>query len=268
MIRRKIKPIMISLFLYFSLGNIVISSKTDEIPITPNDEFFTVAVDFFEIDPDTYRLIVTGEVVNPLNLSLDEIKSMPVTSEIVRLTCVGYNRQVPDSTSLTGVANWTGVQLSHVLNLAQINYETARDISLHTPDLHGQYAFSTSLNLTEAFWEDVLLAYEMNGVPLPPDHGFPIRLVCPRFFGYKWIKWLKYINVTTKNYLGLYERNGYSDSPFVDVPLQIYYWPISQSQVPSPKSSFWPRLEILLAMIVITTIPKFVKKLPIDTKKE
>ncbi|MFX0151865.1 MAG: molybdopterin-dependent oxidoreductase [Candidatus Hodarchaeota archaeon] len=264
MIRRKIKPILISLILCFTLGNMVMEGKTDEeIPITPNNEFFKVAIDFFDINPDTYRLIVTGEVMNPLNLSLTEIKSMPVTSEIVRLTCIMYNRKVPEFASLTGVANWTGVQLSYILNLARINFETVLDISLHTPDLHGESAYSTSLDVTEAFWEDVILAYEMNGEPLPAEHGFPIRLVCPRFFGYKWIKWLQYINVTTDNYLGYYERKGFSDSPFVDVPLPIYYTqPESQSpesQASSQKTSFWPRLEIFLAMIVIGIIPKFIK---------
>jgi DMSO/TMAO reductase YedYZ molybdopterin-dependent catalytic subunit len=275
MIRRNIKPVLISLILCITLGNMIVEGKTDEeIPITPNDEFFKVAIDFFDIDPDTYRLIVTGEVMNPLNLSLTEIKSLPVTSEIVRLTCVMYNKKIPEFASLTGVANWTGVQLSYILNLAQINFETALDISLHTPDLHGESAYSTSLDLTEAFWEDVILAYEMNGDPLPSEHGFPIRLVCPRFFGYKWIKWVQYINVTNKNYLGYYERKGFRDSPFVDVPLPIYYsQPESQfteSQVSSQnsqKTSHWPRLEIILAMIVLVTIPKCIKKYRNDRKK-
>ena len=78
-----------------------------------------MAVDYFEIDPKKYRLVVTGEVDNPLNLSLADIKAMPVTKEIVRLTCVSYVY----SKQLTGVANWTGVKLSHILELAEINLD-------------------------------------------------------------------------------------------------------------------------------------------------
>ncbi|MFX0088056.1 MAG: molybdopterin-dependent oxidoreductase [Candidatus Hodarchaeota archaeon] len=210
------------------LINIIAVDINDEIPITPNDEFFTVAVDYFDIDPEDYRLVVTGEVHNPLNLSLDDIKAMPVTKEIVRLTCVGYIY----SQQLTGVANWTGVKLSHILELAEINLDTAIDISFHTPDLSSD-GYSTSLNPEEAFWDDVILAYEMNEVPLPKEHGYPIRLVCPRFYGYKWIKWLAYINVRDSEYIGFYPKVGYSDSPYVEVDLPIYYPVTDISQISS-----------------------------------
>ena len=117
---REIKPVIISFLLIITFGNFFISVKgNDAIPITPNDEFFIESIDFFDIDPESYRLVVTGEVTNPLNLSLNEIKAMPVVSEIVRLTCVAYRY---GADSLTGVANWTGVRLSHILSLAKINY--------------------------------------------------------------------------------------------------------------------------------------------------
>lgn len=268
MIKRKVKPILIGMMFSLAIGNMIIEVKSnEEFPITPNDEFFTEAIDFFDIDPETYRLVVTGEVFNPLSLSLAEIKAMPVTSEIVRLTCVGYKF---GATSYTGVANWTGVRLSYILNLSQIKWDKAVDISFHTPDLNP-WAFSTSLNVTEAYWEDVILAYEMNGEPLPTEHGFPIRLVCPRFYGYKWIKWLMYINVITQDYRGYYENNGYNDSPYVDVPLQIYYSTqayyspfTSDSQWSRLESSPWPGLEMILTAITIVLIPRFSKKYRTD----
>ncbi len=256
MLKTGVKPIIISFLLIVAFGNIMIEVKSNEdIPITPNDEFFTEAIDFFDIDPDTYRLVVMGGVVNSLNLSLEEIKAMPVTSEIVRLTCIGYKS---GATSLTGVANWTGVNLYYILNLAQINSDITLDISLYTPDLNP-WAFSTSLSLEEAFWDDVILAYEMNGEPLPKEHGFPIRLVCPRFYGYKWIKWLAYINVTTKDYKGYYESNGYDDSPYVDISLPIYYSPTrSDISFPRSKSIPWLGLEILLSTLAMITITRSV----------
>lgn len=259
---KEVKPVIISLILIIAFGNLLLNVKgNDDVPITPNDEFFTSSIDSFDIDQKTYRLVVTGEVTNPLNLSLEEIKAMPVTSEIVRLTCVAYKY---GATSLTGVANWTGIRLSHILNLAQISYYSVRDISFHTPDLSPQ-GYSTSLQLEEAFWGDVILAYEMNGEALPKEHGFPIRLVCPRFYGYKWIKWMAYINVTTIDYQGFWESRGYNDTPFVDISLQTYYSPIESDipvQLKSSDSKFtrWLGLELLLpivATIVITRITSF-----------
>ncbi len=227
MVIREVRSIVISFLLIIALGNLLINIKgNNDIPITPNDEFFIESVDYFDIEPDNYRLVVTGRVANPLNLSLEEIKAMPVTSEIVRLTCVAYSY---GATSLTGVANWTGVRLLHILSLAQINYFTAKDISFHTPDFPRGY--STSLNVEEAFWGDVILAYERNGETLPTEHGFPLRLVCPRFYGYKWIKWVAYINVTTFDYRGYWESGAYNDTPYVDLSLPIYYAPVG-SDIP------------------------------------
>jgi DMSO/TMAO reductase YedYZ molybdopterin-dependent catalytic subunit len=232
------------------------TSNDDEIPITPNDEFFKVAIDFFNFTSEDYRLIVTGAVNQTLNLTLAEIKAMPVTTEIVRLTCVEYAY----AKTLTGVANWTGVKLSYILELAEIDLEQAVDISFHTLDT-SSYGYSSSLKPEEAFWDDVILAYEMNEVPLPKEHGYPIRLVCPRFFGYKWIKWLVTINVRTEEYIGLYPSRGYSDSPFVDVELPIYY-PLGSGTVPynpSQKKTDYG-LELFFAALAALTYSRLKKK--------
>ncbi|MFX0124123.1 MAG: molybdopterin-dependent oxidoreductase [Candidatus Hodarchaeota archaeon] len=266
---REVKSVIFSFILLIAFGNFLINVRgNDDIPITPNDEFFIESIDFFDIDPDNYRLVVTGEVNTPLNLSLDEIKAMPVASEIVRLTCVAYRY---GATSLTGVANWTGVRLSHILNLANLNYFSVKDISFHTPDLSTQ-GYSTSLKLEEAFWGDVILAYEMNGEPLPKEHGFPLRLVCPRFYGFKWIKWVAYINVTTIDYRGFWESRGYNDTPYIDVSLPIYYSPVgsdipihellssesklSESESNPSKSTHWPGIEIILPIIATIVITR------------
>ncbi len=257
MAKLKVKSIIISFLLSLALCNMMIEVKSNEdIPITPNDEFFTEAIDFFDINPDTYRLVVTGAVVTPLNLSLEEIRALPVSSEIVRLTCVAYKY---GARTLTGVANWTGVRLSYILNLAQINNFSTKDITFHTPDL-SRLGYSTSLNLTEAFWGDVILAYEMNEEPLPAIHGFPIRLVCPRFYGYKWIKWLAYINVSSKNYEGFWESRGYEDSPYIDINLPIYYSPLRSDVTAfsskSTQSTPWSGIEIILPLVITTGITR------------
>lgn len=105
-IRKKRKQSLILLLvILIAFGNYLVSitaTQTEKvIPITPNEDFFKVSIDYFDIDPVDYRLIVTGEVNNPLSLTLDDIKALNVTSEIVRLTCVSYQY----SKDLTGVAN-------------------------------------------------------------------------------------------------------------------------------------------------------------------
>jgi DMSO/TMAO reductase YedYZ molybdopterin-dependent catalytic subunit len=259
----RLQLLILIMFILIAFGNNLITIKTiradDDIPITPNDEFFINSIDFFDIDPDEYRLIVTGEVTNPLSLSLDEIKAMPITSEIVRLTCIEHTFGARDRTA---VANWTGVKLSHLLDMAEINQDKAIDISMHTPDLSAE-GYSTSLNLTEAYWDDVILAYEMNEEPLPQEHGFPLRLVCPRMFGYKWIKWLVYINVTTIDYQGFWESYGYDDSPLINIKnLPIYYPVTSNSEVPpiSEQRSPWLGFGTFFAALTTLTLSRLRKK--------
>jgi len=232
---------MLSGLLCLSLMVFTSSPGIDEIPITSNEDFFVVSVDYFDIESETYTLQVKGAVKSNLNLTLDEIKNMPITSEIVRLTCISYRN---GATSLTGVANWTGVKLSYILDLAEIDKTKANDVSFHTPDL-STGGYSTSLNLEEAYWDDVILAYEMNGEPLPIEHGFPLRLVCPRFYGMKWIKWVTLINLTTIDYKGFWERLGYDDSPYVDISLPIYYPLENGTTIPSNYKGN-PQLVILL----------------------
>ncbi|MHA2175391.1 MAG: molybdopterin-dependent oxidoreductase [Candidatus Hodarchaeales archaeon] len=244
--------LLIILFLGIMGRNISIKADNEEIiPITSNEEFFITSVDYFELRESTYRLEVVGNVRNPLNLTLDEIKELPVSSEIVRLTCIAYKN---GATSMTGVANWTGVKLSEVLILAQINLDTAFDVIFRTSD-HSLNGYSTSLTVEEAFWDDVILAYEMNGVPLPIDHGFPIRLVCPRFFGYKWIKWLTHINVSSSDYLGYWERfDAYDDSPYFDLDLQVYYPFDGTTSIISNKPG-WFGIEILVVLVLFSSVP-------------
>ena len=90
-------------------------------------------------------------------------------------------------------------------------------------------------------------------------------LVCPRFYGYKWIKWINYINVTAFDYLGDYEDDGYDDSPYIDVPLTIYYSTESHINTNKSKRSGNTGLEtFLLALSLISIVTKrkwrFLKK--------
>ncbi|NHJ02468.1 MAG: hypothetical protein EAX86_10060 [Candidatus Heimdallarchaeota archaeon] len=243
--------LIISTLLITQTAAINVISYEEEIPITSNDDFFTAAIDYFDIEPTSYRLMVSGAVRNYLNLSLEDIKQMPVTSEIVRLTCIAFT---VGAREMTGVANWTGVKLSYILDLAEIQEDKAIDISFHTPDLTVG-AYSSSLSIEEAYWDDVILAYEMNEEPLPKIHGFPLRLVCPRFYGYKWIKWIAYINITTYDYIGTYPYLGYDDHPYVDVSGLPIYYPLGlNANPPNPDPRRWIIAEIFVASIAVAAI--------------
>jgi len=133
-----------------------------------------------EIDPQSYRLKVSGLVDNPLELMIDELRCMPQVSDDPLLVCEGY---------FTDKATWSGVALSYVLDLAGVQPE-ADGITLVSAD-----GYQVSLSLTEAKDKRNILAYEVNGETLPILHGFPLRAVIPMDNGNMWVKWLVEIQV-------------------------------------------------------------------------
>ncbi len=175
----------------------VFSVTVNDNKITPNDEFFVMQIGDTPIfDMDNYKLKVDGLVTHPLELEYDEIIAMPSISLDSTLKCVS---------GPSDRAAWKGVSLSHILDLAGAN-ENAQDIIFWAAD-----GYSSSLNMTEARADDVLLCYEMNGEPLPPNQGFPLKIVVPGHYGYKWVKWITEIEIIGYDYEGYWESRGWSD---------------------------------------------------------
>jgi hypothetical protein len=172
-----------------------IALRHDEI--TPNDEFFTLSISTTpKISSETYQLKVDGLVQNELNLSFENITSLEQVEVTASLKCV----EGP-----SGRAKWTGVRLATILNLATVQ-SGAREVIFYAAD-----GYSSSLTLEDAFADDVLLAYEMNGETLPADHGYPVRLVVPGKAGYKWVKWITHIELVDYDYKGYWESRGWDD---------------------------------------------------------
>ncbi len=172
--------------------------------ITPNDQFFTLQIDEIpQLNTSSWRLVVDGQAANPLNLTYNEVLALPPISLIATLQCVE---------GIAATAEWKGVKLVDVLDLAQSN-SAVFDVIFYAAD-----GYSSSLSIEQANVDGVLLAYEMNGEPLPPEHGFPLRVVAPSHYGYKWVKWVTHIEVVDYDYLGYWESRGWSDdariSPF------------------------------------------------------
>ncbi len=148
------------------------------------------------IDQAKYRLIVDGEVNNPLNISMAEIQALPLTSMIIRHICVeGW----------AAIVQWGGVRLREIVALAQ---PKANVKFAYFKSADGYYE---SWDIASALHPQTLLAYQKNGEPLPVDNGAPLRLASPIKLGYKQSKWVT--RITLVSYLspvkGYWEDQGY-----------------------------------------------------------
>src|SRR5215217_5083674 len=183
-------------------------------PITPIGlHYLLTHFDIPFVDPTTWRLEVGGLVERPVTLSLDELRARPARTLAVTLECAGNGRALttPRASSqpwlleAVGTAEWTGTPLAPLLAEAGLA-EEAVDVAFTGAD-HGiergvEQDYARGLALADAMGEDVLLAYEMNGSPLPPQHGAPVRLVAPGWYGMAQVKWLREITVLEQPFDG------------------------------------------------------------------
>jgi DMSO/TMAO reductase YedYZ molybdopterin-dependent catalytic subunit len=133
-----------------------------------------------EIDPESYRLEISGKVEQPLSLSYDDLRCLPRVETRCVLVCPGF---------FEDEATWAGASLSDVLELVQLQPE-ARGLRLVGADGYTSFVW-----LEEARTPESILAYEWEGEPLPILHGFPVRAVLPELNGNRWVKWLIEIKV-------------------------------------------------------------------------
>jgi len=162
------------------------------------------------LDAATHRLRVTGRVATPLDLGMDELRArFPERSIEAVLQCAGNRRADlaavapvegdPWEAGAIGNAVWTGVALADVLHAAGFDETPGLHVAfsaLDECDVDGKrFAFGASIPMDKALSPEVLLAYAMNGEPLAPEHGFPLRVVTPGFAGVRSPKWLAEIEV-------------------------------------------------------------------------
>ena len=186
--------------------------------LTPNDLFF-VRHHWNPTfpDPSTWRLTVDGEVERPLSLSLADLKAMPRASATCVLQCAGNGRSfhrpiVPGVQwryGAVGNAKWTGVRVRDVLEKAGLR-AGARHLHTFGTDKPPEKVppFHRSVEL-DKIREDGVIAFEMNGEPLPQAHGGPARLVVPGWAGDHWMKWLDRISPQPAPQTGFYMDTAY-----------------------------------------------------------
>lgn len=154
----------------------------------------------------SWRLKVDGLVRHPLSLSFADFKDLPQTYEIKDFTCVvGW--------SVPGV-RWKGVTLRDLMKRADMDPRAT-----HFVFRSGDGVYADSLTVAEAFESGVVLAHEMEGQPLTPDHGQPLRLVVPGKYGYKLVKWVVRVELIAAGpggYQGYWEQRGYSDKANIE----------------------------------------------------
>ena len=161
-----------------------------------------------ELDTRTWRLRVEGNAIErPLDLSFDDLLRLPSRSVIAFLECAGNGRgffkefmgKVASGTQwrlgAIGVAEWTGVPLGAVLDLARVRRDTPRDVLNVLVEGLDSVKVNRPISLAKAFEEDTLLAYAMSGEPVPVDHGFPVRAIVPGWVGINNVKWVGRIEV-------------------------------------------------------------------------
>jgi DMSO/TMAO reductase YedYZ molybdopterin-dependent catalytic subunit len=192
--------------------------------LTPNEQFY-VRSHFAEpaVDPKTWRLTVEGEVEKKVELTLEDLRGMPAVTRPTTLECAGNNRAfvvpavagVPWGPGAVSNAEWTGVPLAAVLEMAKIK-PGAVEVILVGADVGtvtgspGAIHFDRSLPLEKARKPEVLLAYKMNGEDLSAAHGAPVRAVVGGWYGVASVKWLTRLVVTAKPHAGFWQTTDYS----------------------------------------------------------
>jgi DMSO/TMAO reductase YedYZ molybdopterin-dependent catalytic subunit len=190
-------------------------------PITPvGMHYLLIHFDIPLIDPTTYELQIGGLVSTPLRLTLDEIMARPALTVPVAMECGGNGRahlsprpvSAPWHEEAVGCAEWTGTPLKPILEEAGVLDEAVEIVFSGYDrglDAGVEHAYERSLSPADALREEVLLAYGMNGGPLPPQHGFPLRLVVPDWYGMASVKWLGKITAIDEPFSGVQQAIKY-----------------------------------------------------------
>jgi DMSO/TMAO reductase YedYZ molybdopterin-dependent catalytic subunit len=203
-------------------------------PLTPPGlHYLLTHYDIPAVDGATWRLAIAGHVARPRSFTLDELRARPQMSVAVTMECAGNGRALLDPRPLSqpwlleavGTAEWTGTPLALLLDEATVR-EDAVDVVFTGLD-HGfeggvEQSYERALDIAEARRPEVLLAYEMNGQPLLPQHGAPLRLVTPGWYGMTNVKWLAGITVLNEGFAGYQHERSYrlrKDSDDPGVPL-------------------------------------------------
>jgi sulfite oxidase len=187
--------------------------------ITPNDAFYVRShLPVPNVDVASWSLKIGGEVNSAITLSLDEIRKLPASTQTVTLECAGNGRAffhpsvagIQWEKGAVSTARFTGARMADVLKKAGVK-TAAVNVEMHAADrpLGTMPAFVRQVPMAKAMHPDTLIAYEMNGQPIPLPHGAPLRAIVPGWEGAYSIKWLNALNVLAKDSESFWVATGY-----------------------------------------------------------
>lgn len=171
--------------------------------------------------PDgNWQVEMAGRVKSPLAMPLDDIKRLPAQTLRVTLECAGNGRSImaprypsmPWGYEAVGTADWTGTPLRHLLDRAGLRDDAVEIAFIGADrgfDRGHEHAYGRSLTREMALGDDVLVVWAMNGAPLLPQHGYPLRLIVPGWYGMASVKWLNRIEVLAAPYDGFQQVGTY-----------------------------------------------------------
>ena len=198
--------------------------------ITPTGlHYLLTHFDIPAIDPDTWTLRIEGHVRRPLSLTLADLRRRPRASTVVTLECAGNGRARLEPRPLSqpwlleaiGTAEWTGTALAPLLAEAGLG-DDAVELVFSGVDrgIQGgiEQDYQRSLSVADATQPEVLLAWEMNGRALEPQHGAPVRLIVPGWYGMTHVKWLRSIEAVDRPFVGYQQAEAYHYTTGPDDP--------------------------------------------------
>jgi DMSO/TMAO reductase YedYZ molybdopterin-dependent catalytic subunit len=196
----------------------ILDTRTIDGPITPADQFFTTQhYGIPDVDLASYRLRISGLVQKPLSLSIDDLKAIGSTEQMIGFECSGNRGPIQ---GLSGNGRWTGVSLKTVLDRAGVKPEARTFIFFGTDrkeenvEFRGRTStvvqqFGRSLTREQALAPEPLLVWALNGAPLSDHQGRPLRLIVPGWYSVANVKWLSEIFIQEDEYLGNFQARWY-----------------------------------------------------------
>jgi sulfane dehydrogenase subunit SoxC len=193
-----------------------------------------------EINPDEHRLMIHGLVDRPLVFTMNELKRLPFVCRVHFIECQGnranaQHKTVQDTHGLTSCAEWTGVPLSLLLKEAAVKTDAAWIVAEGAEEVKG----ASSIPIAKAM-DDCLVAYGMNGEPIRPQQGFPLRLIVPGFEGIYQIKYLRRIKIVDRHYMTYDDYGHINADPRAAAlveqigPKSVITFPSGGQQLPGP----------------------------------
>ncbi len=228
----------------FGLTFHVLAPLQDSVGIiTPSSLFYTAThrgAFVPDIDPKEHRFMIHGMVDRPLIFTMDELKRLPYVSRIHFVECLGNrarptHKTVQETHGLTSCAEWTGVPLSLLLKEAGVQNAASWIVAEGAEEVKG----ASSIPLAKAM-DDCMVCYAMNGEPLRPQQGFPLRLMVPGFEGIYQIKYLRRIKVVDRYYMTYDDYGHINPDPKVAAlthqigPKSVITYPSGGQKLPGP----------------------------------